>query len=99
MNKIIENIESGIANGKKKAVNSIVDYSNPKEWGRKSFHMGVDKIDCPIDGRTHANAKNRWISGWDEESRICKGLYCQAVDGAGHSKSCMEEHDRAINGL
>ena len=78
---------------------SIVDYVNPEKWGRESYYAGVEQIDCPIDGRTHANAKYLWVKGWIEaSSNRCKGEQCEAVNGVGHSKECEDEHDRAVNG-
>jgi len=75
-----------------------MDYSTPssiKDSGRRAFLAGVEKSECPIDRRSHANAIHWWGDGWDEEAnKTCKGTNCTAKRGKGHSKECIEEHEK-----
>jgi len=80
-------------------IRPVADYKNPEKWGRESYHAGIEQLDCPISGRTNANAKCLWVEGWIKAyNNRCKGEQCKADNGIGHSKECEDEHDRAVNG-
>jgi len=82
---------------------SRVDYTSPatiKKSGFEAFNKGLDKSDCPISRRTHANGVQHWLSGWNEASSAsCKGVNCRAIDGRHHSAECLKERERAYSGI
>jgi hypothetical protein len=88
MDKIIENIEKGIANGKAKAeANSklndrvisrgySMDYKKPMDSGRKAFLAGKKRGDNPCYPY-NANAGAAWDQGWKE---MDDGKYCAGIE-------------------
>lgn len=61
------------------------NYDRPYTWGMESFKKGIRLDQCPIDPRTHANARTAWMQGW-EVSRvtgICRGLEIGEGDYSG----------------
>lgn len=80
---------------------TYMDYSTPTtifESGVRAFNLGVSKDDCPISRRTHANAIHWWNDGWDSAAaKTCKGTNCNAVNGAGHSNECIQEHEQCCS--
>ncbi len=42
-----------------------MNYNNPRQSGFAAGIEGVSRLDCPVDCRTHANARALWMEGWE----------------------------------
>ncbi len=82
-------------------MSNYMDYSSPLtiiESGKLAYRLGVERSDCPISSRTHANEICWWNQGFDlEAAKTCKGDNCTAKRGIGHSDECIKEHDKVIH--
>jgi len=50
-----------------------------------------------LEGRLF-KSKSALLSSLFDKDTTCKGKNCSAVNGAGHSDECIEEHERCVSG-